>query len=48
MKGAKAEKATVKKLKSGKKYYFKVRAYGKFNGKKLYTTNGNGKGIKVK
>ena len=48
VKGAKAEKATVKKLKSGKKYYFKVRAYGKFNGKKLYTTNGNGKGIKVK
>ena len=41
-------KATVSGLKSGKKYYFKVRAYDKQNGKTVYSGFSSVKSIKVK
>lgn len=39
---------TLKKLKSGKKYYIRVRAYKNVNGKKVYGKYSNVKQIKVK
>ncbi len=39
---------TVKKLKSGKKYYFRVRAYKTIGGKKVYTGYSNKKSIKIR
>ncbi len=48
IKDAKATSKTVKKLKSGKKYYFKVRAYKVFNGKNVYGKLSNIKSVKVK
>ena len=45
-KTVKATKVTLKKLKSGKKLYFKVRAFKKLNGKKVYT--GYSKVVKAK
>lgn len=39
---------TVKKLKSGKKYYFRVRAYKTIGGKKVYTSYSNKKSVKVR
>lgn len=38
----------VKRLKSGKKYYFKVRAYKKVNGKKIYGAFSKAKVVKTK
>lgn len=42
------KKKTIKKLQSGKKYYFRIRAYSTFNGKKIYSMTGNKKTVKVK
>lgn len=39
---------TNKKLKSGKKYYFRIRAYKTIGGKKVYTSYSNKKSVKVK
>lgn len=39
---------TIKKLKSGKTYYFKARAYKTVNGKKVYTKYSTVKTVKVK
>ncbi|MCI9078435.1 MAG: alpha-glucosidase [Lachnospiraceae bacterium] len=39
---------TIKKLKSGKTYYFKARAYKTVNGKKVYTKYSTVKKVKVK
>ena len=39
---------TVKKLKNGKKYYFRVRAYKTIGGKKVYTGYSNKKSIKIR
>ena len=41
-------KSTVKKLESGRKYYFKVRAYKKVNGKKVYGAYSKTRSIEVK
>ena len=38
----------VKKLKSGKKYYFRVRAYKAIGGKKVYTGYSNKKSINIR
>ncbi len=38
----------IKKLKSGKKYYFKVQAYTTINGQKVSTKFGKAKSVKVK
>lgn len=38
VKGADSLKKTIKKLKKGKKYYFKVRAYKVVDGKKVFST----------
>lgn len=46
IKNAKTTSATVKKLKSGKTYYIRIRAYKKVNGKKVYS--GYTKTIKIK
>ncbi len=48
IKDSKARSKTVTKLKSGKKYYFKVRAYKVFNGKNVYGNLSNAKSVKVK
>ncbi len=48
VKDAKATSKTIKKLKSGKKYYFKVRAYKVFNGKNVYGNLSKIKSVKVK
>lgn len=48
VKKAKTKKTTLKKLKSGKKYYVKVRAYKTVNGKKIYGAYSSVKTIKVK
>ena len=45
---SKKTKATVKKLKKGKTYYFKVRAYKKVAGKKVYTGYSNIVKVKIK
>lgn len=41
-------KTTIKKLTSGKKYYFKARAYRKFSGKKVYGKYSSIKSKKIK
>lgn len=41
-------KTTIKKLTSGKKYYFKARAYRKFEGKKIYGKYSSVKTKKIK
>lgn len=41
-------KVTVKKLKKGKTYYFKVRAFKKIDGKKVYTGYSNMAKVKIK
>ncbi len=48
IKGAKATKATVKKLKKSKKYYVKVRAYKTVGGKTIYGAYSSVKNVKVK
>lgn len=48
VKDAKATSKTIKKLKSGKKYYFKVRAYKTFAGKNIYGNLSKIKSVKVK
>ncbi len=48
VKDAKATSKTISKLKSGKKYYFKVRAYKTFNGKNVYGNLSKIKSVKVK
>lgn len=42
------ESTTIKKLKKKKKYYVRVRAYKKFNGKKVYGAWSNVKKVKIK
>lgn len=44
----KKTKITLNKLKAGKKYYVKVRAVGKLNGRKVYGSWSKRKAIKVK
>lgn len=44
----KKRKMTLKKLKAGKRYYIKVRAVGKLNGKKVYGSWSKRKVIKIK
>lgn len=48
VKDGKATSKTIKKLKSGKKYYFKVRAYKTFKGKNIYGSLSKVKSVKVK
>ena len=48
VKGAKKTSKAVKKLKSGKKYYVRVRAYKTVNGKKYYSSWSKVKSVKVK
>ena len=48
VKDGKATSKTIKKLKSGKKYYFKVRAYKTFKGKNIYGALSKVKSVKVK
>ncbi len=48
IKKVKTIKKTIKKLKSGKKYYFRMRAYKTSNGKKVYGKWSNVKKVKVK
>lgn len=48
VKNGKKIKYTKKKLKSGKTYYFKIRAYKKYNGRKVYSAYSTIKKIKVK
>lgn len=46
--GKNSTKLTVKKLTDGKKYYFKVKAYKKVSGKKVYSSYSGAKSCKVK
>ena len=48
VKDAKATSKTIKKLKSGKRYYFKVRAYKTFKSKNIYGALSKVKSVKVK
>ncbi len=48
VKTAKKLKVTVKKLRKGKTYYFKVRAFKKVGGKKVYTGYSNIAKVKIK
>ncbi len=48
VKGAKAQKKLIKKLKSGKRYYFQVRAYKTVSGKKHFSAWSAKKRVKVK
>lgn len=45
--GASVQKK-IKKLKSGKKYYFRVRAYRQLNGETIFTKNSSKKSLKIK
>ena len=46
--GKKSTGVTVKKLKSRKKYYVKLRSYKTINGKKYYSSYSSTKSIKTK
>ena len=46
--GKKSTGITVKKLKSRKKYYVKLRSYKTINGKKYYSSYSSTKSIKIK
>ena len=46
--GKNSTSSTVKKLKSGKKYYVKLRSYKTINGKKYYSSYSSTKSVKVK
>lgn len=48
IKDGKTTSKTIKNLKSGKKYYFKVKAYKNFNGKNIYGNLSKVKSVKVK
>lgn len=48
IKTVKSKKLTVKKLKKGKVYYFKIRGYKKINGKTVYTKYSKVVKVKVK
>ena len=48
VKSKKAKKTTLKKLKSGKKYYVRVRAYKTVNGKNVYGSWSSAKNLKIK
>lgn len=48
VKDAKATSKTIKNLKKGKKYYFKVKAYKVFGGKNVYGSISSTKSVKVK
>ena len=48
MKKQSSKKTTLKKLKSGKKYYVRVKAYKTVDGKKLYGATSSVKSVKVK
>ncbi|MBR5438066.1 MAG: fibronectin type III domain-containing protein, partial [Clostridia bacterium] len=48
VKDGKATSKTLKKLKKGKKYYFKVKAYKSFNGKRVYGAISKTKSAKIK
>ncbi len=48
IKGAKKITYTHKKLKTGKTYYYRVRAYWKVDGKKVYNSYSDAKKVKVK
>ncbi|WP_022763596.1 fibronectin type III domain-containing protein [Butyrivibrio sp. AD3002] len=45
---AKTETKTIKKLKSGKKYYVRIRTYKKVSGEKVYSNWSTPKSVKVK
>ena len=48
VKSAKSTSATIKKLKSKKKYYVRMRTYKIVNGKKVYSAWSKAKSVKVK
>jgi len=48
VKGGKKTSGTIKKLKSGKKYYVLVRAYKKIGSQNIYSGFSKTKSIKVK
>jgi len=48
VKGSKKTKTTLKKLKKGKKYYVRIRAYKTINGKKYYFIWSKKKSVKIK
>lgn len=48
VKGSKKTKTTLKKLKKGKKYYVRIRAYKTINGKKYYSIWSKKKSVKIK
>lgn len=45
---SKGTKKTIKKLNSGKKYYFRIRAYKKFGSKKVYGAYSDTKTVKIR
>ena len=45
---AKSASKTISKLKSGKKYYFRVRAYQKIDGKEIYSRPSVRKQVRIK
>ena len=48
VKNGKTTKATIRKLKSNKKYYFRVKAFKKIGGQTVYTANSAVKNVKIK